>query len=46
VHILVSSAGITRFTPFLETTKEDWDHVVRTDLAGVFFMAQAVVPQM
>ena len=46
VHILVSSAGITRFTPFLETTEKDWDHVVRTDLTGVFFMAQAVAPQM
>lgn len=46
IDILVNSAGITRYTPFLETTEEDWDAVLAIDLRGVFFMAQAVAPHM
>ena len=46
LHIIVSNAGVTHYTPFLETTEEDWNIVLGADLCGVFFMAQAAAPQM
>lgn len=46
VDYVVASAGITRYTPFLETTEEDWNLVLGIDLCGVFFIAQAVAPIM
>ncbi|MFV0400237.1 MAG: SDR family NAD(P)-dependent oxidoreductase [Oscillospiraceae bacterium] len=37
---MVNNAGITRFSPFLETTPELFDQVVNTDFRGSFFCAQ------
>lgn len=46
VDYVVAAAGITRYTPFLETTEADWNLVLGIDLCGVFFIAQAVAPIM
>lgn len=46
VDYVVASAGITRYTPFLETNEADWNLVLGIDLCGVFFIAQAVAPIM
>ncbi len=46
VDILVNNAGVILEKPFLETTDEDWDFVVDTDLKGVFLCSRAVLPRM
>jgi NAD(P)-dependent dehydrogenase (short-subunit alcohol dehydrogenase family) len=46
VDILVNNAGVTARGGVLDMTEEAWDHVLDTDLKGVFFCIQAVAPQM
>jgi 3-oxoacyl-[acyl-carrier protein] reductase len=46
IDILVNNAGVLLEKPFLETTEEDWDFVVDTDLKGVFLCSRAVLPGM
>lgn len=40
-EIVVNNAGVTYDGPALKTSKEDWSHVLDTDLTGVFTVAQA-----
>ncbi len=46
VEILVTSAGIESFDPFLEITQEKWDHILAVNLTGTFNCIQAAVPDM
>ncbi len=46
VTILVDSAGVTSFEPFLEITRQTWDHVYAVNLLGTFDCCQAVIPDM
>ncbi|PHK93906.1 gluconate 5-dehydrogenase [Pseudoroseomonas rhizosphaerae] len=46
VDILVNNAGITRRMPALEVPETTWHEVLRTNLDGVFFMAQAAGRRM
>jgi NAD(P)-dependent dehydrogenase (short-subunit alcohol dehydrogenase family) len=46
VHILVTSAGISGFEPFLEITQESWDRVIAVNLAGTFNCVQAMIADM
>jgi 3-oxoacyl-[acyl-carrier protein] reductase len=46
IDVWVNNAGISLVKPFLETTEEDWDHVVGTDLRSVFLCCQAAVPAL
>jgi len=46
IDVLVNNAGIVLVKPFLETTPEDWQHVIDTDLGSVFHTCQAVLPGM
>ena len=46
IDILVNNAGVILEKPFLETTEEDWDYVIDTDLKGVFLCSRAVLPGM
>jgi 3-oxoacyl-[acyl-carrier protein] reductase len=46
IDILVNNAGVLLEKPLLETTEEDWDFVVDTDLKGVFLCSRAVLPDM
>jgi 3-oxoacyl-[acyl-carrier protein] reductase len=46
VDALVNNAGRTLVGPFLETTPEDWDDVIRTDLTAAFHTCRAVLPAM
>lgn len=41
LDILVNNAGIVRESPLLETTDEDWDAVIDTNLRGTFLCARA-----
>ena len=46
IDILVNNAGVLLEKPLLDTTEEDWDFVVDTDLKGVFLCSRAVLPGM
>ncbi|WP_291088619.1 3-oxoacyl-ACP reductase family protein [Hydrogenophaga sp.] len=46
IHILVNNAGIIQEKPFLDTTDDDWDRMMGTDLRSVFLMSRAVLPGM
>lgn len=46
IDILVNNAGVILEKPFLETTDEDWDYVVDTDLKAVFLCCRAALPSM
>lgn len=39
-QMLVNNAGITEFTPLLETTPDQWDRMVFTDWKGAYFCTQ------
>jgi NAD(P)-dependent dehydrogenase (short-subunit alcohol dehydrogenase family) len=44
--LLVNNAGVQTWGPFLETTEEDWDRVIDTNLKGVFLCTQAAARHM
>jgi short-subunit dehydrogenase len=46
VDILVNNAGIAKFSPILETSENDWDHMQNINLKGVFLCSKAVLPDM
>jgi len=43
---LVNNAGLTLVGPFLETTTEEWEAVIRADLTGSFHTCKAALPSM
>lgn len=43
---LVNNAGINFSTPFMDTTAQDWDRVIGTNLSPLFHLMQAVIPGM
>jgi NAD(P)-dependent dehydrogenase (short-subunit alcohol dehydrogenase family) len=44
--ILVNSAGLDGFDPFLKITAEKWNRILAVNLTGTFDCCQAVVPEM
>ena len=44
--ILVNNAGVTVFKQFLETTVDDFDNIIQTNLRGSFLTTKAVLPSM
>ena len=46
IDVLVNNAGIGLSASFLETTPEDWERVIRTNLTGTFLCSQAVARVM
>jgi NAD(P)-dependent dehydrogenase (short-subunit alcohol dehydrogenase family) len=46
LDIMVSNAGIITDKAFVESTDEDWDQAIETNLRGFFNMAQASLPHM
>jgi NAD(P)-dependent dehydrogenase (short-subunit alcohol dehydrogenase family) len=46
IDALVNNAGVAVFKPILETTLEDWQYVLGTNLTGAFICSQACVPVM
>ncbi|MEX0808718.1 MAG: 3-oxoacyl-ACP reductase family protein [Dongiaceae bacterium] len=46
VDIMVSNAGVITDKSFIDSTDEDWDAAIDTNLRGFFNMAQAVLPHM
>jgi NAD(P)-dependent dehydrogenase (short-subunit alcohol dehydrogenase family) len=46
LDILVCSAGIFHFSPFLEITEKEWDEVLTVDVKGMFSVSQAALRSM
>jgi meso-butanediol dehydrogenase/(S,S)-butanediol dehydrogenase/diacetyl reductase len=46
IDALVNNAGVAVFKPILETSFEEWRHVLGTNLDGAFLCTQAVAPLM
>ena len=44
--ILVNNAGIYLLTTLGETTEEEWDSQMNTNVKGAYFASQALLPQM
>ena len=46
LDILVNNAGITMDRTVRKMAPEEWDHVLRVNLNGVFYMSRAAIPHM
>jgi len=46
VEILVNNAGIAQTKPIAEITLEDWERMLRVNLASAFLVTQRVLPNM
>ncbi|HEY9314418.1 MAG: SDR family NAD(P)-dependent oxidoreductase [Mycobacterium sp.] len=46
VHILVTSAGLVDFSPFIEISPQTWQRLIDVNLTGTFHCAQVAVPDM
>jgi len=46
IDALVNNAGVAVFKPLLDTTYEEWRHVLATNLDGPFICTQACAPVM
>jgi NAD(P)-dependent dehydrogenase (short-subunit alcohol dehydrogenase family) len=46
IDILVNSQGDWLIKPTLETTEDDWDHIVDTNLKSVYLTVSEVLPDM
>ena len=46
VDILVNNAGVTYFKDFISMTTKEFDHVMETNVRGMFLLTSAVLPSM
>lgn len=46
IDVLVNNAGIAMQKLFTDTSDEDWDKMIATDLSSVFYCCRAVAPMM
>lgn len=46
VNILVNNAGVGLRKPVIDTSEEEWDEVIDTNLKGVYLCTKAVLPRM
>ncbi len=46
LSILVNNAGVSSGSPIADTTDEEWDRVIGTNLSGVFRLTRAALPQL
>ncbi len=46
IDILVNNAGIVYFKSIMDTTEEEWDNTIDTNLKGIFLFTKEVLPYM
>ena len=46
IDILVSNAGVIVDRPYIDSTEEDWDWIINTNLRGFFNVTQSMLPHM
>lgn len=46
INALINNAGIATFKPFMQTTVDDWNEILETNLSGAFHCSQACVPHL
>ena len=46
IDVLVNNAGIVYFKSIMDTTEEEWDKTIDTNLKGVFLFTKEVLPYM
>ena len=46
IDVLVNCAGTVYFNPIVDTTEEQWDQVVDSNLKGAFLLCKHVMPHM
>ena len=46
IDILVNNAGIVYFKSMMDTTEEEWDNTIDTNLKGIFLFTKEVLPYM
>jgi 3-oxoacyl-[acyl-carrier protein] reductase len=46
IDVLVNNAGIAAYKPIEETSKEEWDDIIDTNLTGTFLFMRQVLPVM
>ena len=46
IDILVNNAGISLIKPFLDTTYEEWQHMLNVNLTGIFNVTKTVAEHM
>lgn len=46
IDVLINNAGVAIVKPLQETSEEDWDYVIDTNLKGVYLCSKEVLPYM
>lgn len=46
IDVLINNAGIGTFGKFMEVAPADWEHIIRVNLMGVYYVTRAVLPDM
>lgn len=46
IDILINNAAVSLGKPIIDTTENEWNNVINTNLKGVFFCCKAVLPVM
>lgn len=46
LQILVNNAGVGGYAPLAETTDDDWERILGTNLSAVFRLTRAALPQL
>ncbi len=46
VDVLINNCGIVRYGNVVETTEEEWDHLIAVNLRSMFLCAKYAIPEM
>jgi 2-hydroxycyclohexanecarboxyl-CoA dehydrogenase len=46
IEVMVTSAAVTAFAPFIDISRSDWDRIIAVDLTGTFHCLQGALPDM
>lgn len=46
IDILINNAGVGKFGKFLDLTPEEFEHIIKVNLFGIYYATRAVLPNM